>query len=39
MAWSGHLCFGLDAGASSILIDPWLTGNATFEGSGLSGGA
>ncbi len=36
LTWSGHFCFRIDASASSILIDPWLTGNATVEGAGFS---
>ena len=39
MTWFGHFCCCIDAGASSILIDPLLTGNATFEGARLSGDA
>jgi L-ascorbate metabolism protein UlaG (beta-lactamase superfamily) len=31
ITWFGHSCFRIDLGASSILIDPFLTGNATFE--------
>ena len=31
ITWFGHSCFRVDAGSSSILIDPFLTGNATFE--------
>ncbi len=31
MTWFGHSCFRVDTGSSSILIDPFLTGNATFE--------
>jgi L-ascorbate metabolism protein UlaG (beta-lactamase superfamily) len=36
ITWFGHSCFRLDTGTSSILIDPFLTGNATFEDSGLT---
>jgi L-ascorbate metabolism protein UlaG (beta-lactamase superfamily) len=31
ITWFGHSCFRVDTGSSSILIDPFLTGNATFE--------
>jgi L-ascorbate metabolism protein UlaG (beta-lactamase superfamily) len=31
ITWFGHSCFRIDTGRSSILIDPFLTGNATFE--------
>jgi L-ascorbate metabolism protein UlaG (beta-lactamase superfamily) len=37
--WFGHFCFRTVAGASSILIDPLLSGNATLEEAGLSGDA
>jgi L-ascorbate metabolism protein UlaG (beta-lactamase superfamily) len=30
----GHSCFRIDTGKSRILIDPFLTGNPTFEDSG-----
>jgi len=36
ITWFGHSCFRIDTGASRILIDPFLTGNATFEKSGIS---
>ena len=36
ITWFGHSCFRLDTGESSILIDPFLTGNATFEDTGLT---
>jgi L-ascorbate metabolism protein UlaG (beta-lactamase superfamily) len=35
ITWFGHSCFRVDTGASSILIDPFLTGNATFEDAGI----
>ena len=35
ITWFGHSCFRIDTGASSILIDPFLTGNATFEDAGI----
>ena len=35
ITWFGHSCFRIDIGASSILIDPFLTGNATFEDAGI----
>ena len=31
ITWFGHSCFRVDTGASSILIDPFLSGNPTFE--------
>ena len=31
ITWFGHSCFRIDAGSSRILIDPFLSGNATFE--------
>jgi L-ascorbate metabolism protein UlaG (beta-lactamase superfamily) len=36
ITWFGHSCFRIDTGTSSILIDPFLTGNATFEDTGLT---
>jgi len=36
ITWFGHSCFRIDTGKSSILIDPFLTGNPTFEDSGLT---
>ncbi|MGD9784867.1 MAG: metal-dependent hydrolase [Hyphomicrobiaceae bacterium] len=36
MTWLGHSAFRLDVGRSVVLIDPFLTGNATFERSGLA---
>ena len=35
ITWFGHACFRIDTGASSILIDPFLTGNAVFERAGI----
>jgi len=35
ITWFGHSCFRIDTGGSSILIDPFLTGNATFEKAGI----
>jgi len=35
ITWFGHACFRIDTGASSILIDPFLTGNAVFEKAGI----
>lgn len=35
ITWFGHACFRIDTGASSILIDPFLTGNPVFEKSGI----
>jgi L-ascorbate metabolism protein UlaG (beta-lactamase superfamily) len=33
--WLGHSAFRIKTGSSVILIDPFLTGNPTFEGAGL----
>jgi len=35
LTWFGHSCFRIDTGASSILIDPFLTHNPTFEKAGI----
>ena len=35
ITWFGHACFRIDTSASAILIDPFLTGNAVFEKSGI----
>jgi L-ascorbate metabolism protein UlaG (beta-lactamase superfamily) len=35
ITWFGHSCFRVETGGSVILIDPFLTGNATFEKSGI----
>jgi L-ascorbate metabolism protein UlaG (beta-lactamase superfamily) len=35
ITWFGHSCFRIDTEASSILIDPFLTGNATLEEAGI----
>ena len=35
ITWFGHSCFRIDAGSSHILIDPFLSGNATFEKAGI----
>jgi L-ascorbate metabolism protein UlaG (beta-lactamase superfamily) len=31
ITWFGHSCFRIKTGSSRILIDPFLTGNPTFE--------
>ncbi len=36
ITWYGHSCFKIETGSSSILIDPFLTGNSTFEALGKS---
>lgn len=36
LTWLGHSAFRLETGSSVVMIDPFLTGNATFEKSGLS---
>ncbi|MGD8354303.1 MAG: metal-dependent hydrolase [Methyloceanibacter sp.] len=35
ITWFGHSCFRVEFGASRILIDPFLTGNPTFEKAGI----
>jgi len=35
ITWFGHSCFRVETGASRILIDPFLTHNATFEKAGI----
>lgn len=35
ITWFGHSCFRIETGASVVLIDPFLTGNPTFEASGI----
>jgi L-ascorbate metabolism protein UlaG (beta-lactamase superfamily) len=35
ITWFGHSCFRIDTGASSILIDPFLSFNPTFANSGV----
>lgn len=35
LIWFGHSCFRIEAGGTVLLIDPFLTGNPTFEGSGV----
>jgi L-ascorbate metabolism protein UlaG (beta-lactamase superfamily) len=34
--WYGHSCFRLEVGSSVVLVDPFLSGNATFEASGIA---
>lgn len=36
ITWLGHSAFRVETGASVVLIDPFLTGNPTFERSGMS---
>lgn len=36
LTWFGHSCFRLETGSSVVLIDPFLTGNTTFEATGTS---
>ncbi len=36
ITWYGHSCFKLETGASTLLIDPFLKGNPTFEKCGLA---
>ncbi|KAB2910543.1 MAG: metal-dependent hydrolase [Hyphomicrobiaceae bacterium] len=36
IVWYGHSCFRLETGGSTILIDPFLKGNPTFEKSGVA---
>jgi L-ascorbate metabolism protein UlaG (beta-lactamase superfamily) len=35
ITWFGHSCFRVETGGSVVLIDPFLKGNASFEGAGL----
>ena len=34
--WLGHSAFRIETGEAVVLIDPFLTGNSTFEASGMS---
>ncbi len=36
ITWLGHSCFRIETGNSVLLIDPFLKGNPTFEGSGVA---
>ncbi len=36
ITWFGHSCFRVETGSSVVLIDPFLKGNPTFEGSGTA---
>jgi L-ascorbate metabolism protein UlaG (beta-lactamase superfamily) len=36
LTWYGHSCFKLEIGGSTLLIDPFLNGNPTFEKSGVA---
>src|SRR5262245_65830820 len=36
ITWFGHSCFRVETGTSVVLIDPFLKGNPTFEGSGIA---
>lgn len=36
ITWYGHSCFRVETSSSVILVDPFFTGNATFEASGIS---
>lgn len=36
ITWYGHSCFRIETGHAKVLIDPFLKGNPTFAGSGLS---
>ena len=35
ITWFGHSCFRIETGSSIILIDPFLSGNPTFEKAGV----
>ena len=35
LTWFGHSCIRIDTGASTVLIDPFLKGNPTFDKSGV----
>jgi L-ascorbate metabolism protein UlaG (beta-lactamase superfamily) len=39
ITWFGHSCIRIDTAKSSILIDPFLSGNPTFEASGHTVGS
>jgi L-ascorbate metabolism protein UlaG (beta-lactamase superfamily) len=39
ITWYGHSCVRIDTGASTLLIDPFLKGNPTFDKSGVAWGA
>lgn len=36
ITWFGHSCFKIEIGSSTLLLDPFLKGNPTFEKSGIS---
>ncbi len=36
LTWFGHSCFKIETGNSVVLIDPFFTGNSTFERSGIN---
>ncbi len=36
ITWLGHSCFRIETGSSVILMDPFLSGNPTFEATGLA---
>ena len=36
ITWFGHSCIRIEAGSSTLLIDPFLKGNPTFDKSGIS---
>lgn len=36
ITWFGHSCFRLETGSSVLLIDPFLSGNPTFQKSGIT---
>ncbi len=36
LTWFGHSCFRVETGGADILIDPFFTGNGTFEALGQS---
>jgi L-ascorbate metabolism protein UlaG (beta-lactamase superfamily) len=35
ITWFGHSCFRIETGAATLLIDPFLKGNPTFQAAGL----
>jgi L-ascorbate metabolism protein UlaG (beta-lactamase superfamily) len=39
ITWLGHSAFRIDTGKAALLIDPFLSGNPTFEKAGLKVGA
>lgn len=36
ITWFGHSCFKIETGSSTLMLDPFLMGNPTFEKSGIA---